>query len=84
MFVWSVLMALRTTTVRRSDQNWLDRLIVILIAPMTALWVTLVLRPVRIYGIATFLRQGWMTRGQVEIATIASPDLITAYTAEGR
>lgn len=84
MFVWSVLMALRTTTVRRSDQNWLDRLIVILIAPMTALWVTLVLRPVRIYGIATFLRQGWMTRSQVEIATIASPDLITASTAEGR
>jgi hyaluronan synthase len=82
MFVWALLMALRTTTVRRSDQNWLDRVIVVLMAPMTALWVTLILRPVRLYGIATFLRQGWGTRGQVEIVTFAAPDIaITAAPA---
>jgi hypothetical protein len=36
---------------------------------LTALWVTFVLRPARVYGIATFLRQGWITRSQVEIVT---------------
>lgn len=72
--VWSVLMALRTTSVRRSDQNWLDRLIVVLLAPMAAFWVTLILRPMRLYGIATFLRQGWVTRSQVEI--VEAPELL--------
>ncbi|MHB1431943.1 MAG: glycosyltransferase family 2 protein [Streptosporangiaceae bacterium] len=66
---WAILMAMRTTAVRRTDQNWLDRLINILISPATAMWVTLVLRPLRIYGIATCLRQGWVTRGRVEILT---------------
>ena len=74
MMGWAVLMAMRTVTVSRSDQNWLDRLIVVLIAPMTAFWVTFVLRPIRIYGIATFLRQGWVTRSEVEIVTVAPPD----------
>ena len=78
MIVWSVLMALRTTTVHRSDQNSVDRLIVVLVAPLIAFWVTLVLRPARIYGIATFLRQGWMTRSQVEIVTAVPPDGIIA------
>ena len=66
---WSALMALRTTTVRRSDQTWLDRAILVIMAPFAAFWVALVLRPLRIYGIATFLRQGWVTRTKVEIAT---------------
>jgi hyaluronan synthase len=78
MIAWAVLMALRTTTVHRSDQNWLDRLIIVLMAPMAAFWVSIVLRPARVYGIATFFRQGWMTRGQVEIVTIAPPDRIAA------
>ena len=41
MIAWTTLMTLRTTTVHRSDQNWLDRLIVVLMAPITAFWVTL-------------------------------------------
>lgn len=72
MIVWAILMALRTTTVRRSDQTWVDRLLLVVMAPAAAAWVTLVLRPVRIYGIATFLRQGWVTRSEVEIIT--APD----------
>ena len=84
MIIWSILMALRTRTVHRSDQNWLDRLIVILMAPLTAFWVTLVLRPTRVYGMATFLRQGWITRGQVEIATAVPADgIMVPATAEG-
>jgi hypothetical protein len=84
MIIWSVLIALRTTTVHRSDQNWLDRLIVVLMAPLTAFWVILVLRPARIYGITTFLRQGWMTRSRVEIVTVVPPDgIIAPAIAEG-
>jgi len=70
---WTVLMAMRTTAVHRSDQNWLDRLINIMISPAVAAWVTLVLRPLRIYGILTCLRQGWVTRGNVEILTSLMP-----------
>jgi hyaluronan synthase len=81
MIAWTTLMTLRTTTVHRSDQNWLDRLIVVLMAPITAFWVAFVLRPARIYGIVTFLRQGWVTRGQVEIVTEAPPDAIRAPIA---
>jgi hyaluronan synthase len=69
---WAILMAMRTTAVRRADQNWLDRLINVLISPATAVWVTLVLRPLRIYGIVTCLRQGWVTRRRVEIMTTSA------------
>jgi hyaluronan synthase len=70
---WAILMAMRTAAVRRSDQNWMDRLINVLIAPATAVWVTLVLRPLRVYGILTCLRQGWITRRRVEILTTPTP-----------
>jgi hypothetical protein len=50
-------------------------------APMTAFWVAFVLRPARIYGIATFLRQGWITRSQVEIVTSPPPGGITVSMA---
>ncbi len=80
MIAWTMLMALRTTTIHRSDQNWLDRLIVVLMAPVTAFWVAFVLRPARIYGITTFLRQGWVTRNQVEIVTAVPPDAMIVPT----
>ena len=79
---WAILMAMRTTAVRRSDQNWIDRLINLLIAPATAVWVTLVLRPLRVYGILTCLRQGWITRRRVEITT--TPALRAYREAAGR
>ena len=69
MIAWTMLMALRTTTIHRSDQNWLDRLIVVLMAPVTAFWVAFVLRAgPGSYGITTFLRQGWVTRNQVKMS----------------
>jgi hyaluronan synthase len=84
MIGWSILMAMRTTTVHRSDQSWLDRVIVVLMAPVTALWVTFVLRPVRVYGIATCLRQGWITRSEVEIVTDEPSDAAaTPLAVEG-
>jgi hyaluronan synthase len=74
---WAILMAMRTTAVHRSDQNWLDRLINVLISPATAVWVTLVLRPLRVYGIVTCLRQGWVTRRRIEIFTTS--DAVEEY-----
>jgi hyaluronan synthase len=71
---WSIVMALRTTTVHRTDQDWVDRLLVVLMAPVAAFWITLVLRPARLYGIATCMRQGWVTRGRVEIVSTTAVD----------
>jgi hyaluronan synthase len=48
--------------VRRSDQRWTDRLDAFLLVPLAMAWMTFVLRPIRIYGMATCLRQGWGTR----------------------
>lgn len=73
--IWGLIMALRTTTVRRTDQNWIDRALNILLAPAAAFWVLFVLRPLRVYGILTCLRQGWVTRRRVEIVTTPEPIL---------
>jgi hypothetical protein len=34
---------------------------------VAAFWVLAVLRPFRLYGTVTFLRQGWTTRSQIEV-----------------
>ncbi len=65
--LWAVAMGSRVLTVRRSDQSWLARLGAVALAPAASLWVATVLRVIRVYGALTFLRQGWATRGQVEI-----------------
>jgi hypothetical protein len=36
--------------------------------PVALLWGNFVLRPLRFYGIATWRRQGWVTRGSVEVS----------------
>jgi hyaluronan synthase len=60
--LWSWIVASRMHAVRRSDQNWTDRLDAFLLVPLAMAWMTFVLRPIRIYGMATCLRQGWGTR----------------------
>ena len=35
--------------------------------PLAALWYLVVLRQIRFYGILTCARQGWVTRGQIEV-----------------
>jgi hyaluronan synthase len=54
--LWAWVVASRMHAVRRSDQTWTDRLDAFL-----------VLRPLRLYGMATCLRQGWVTRSDVEV-----------------
>ena len=65
--LWAWLVAARMHAVRRSDQRWTDRLDAFLLVPLAMAWMTFVLRPLRLYGMATCLRQGWVTRGEVEV-----------------
>lgn len=73
----SYLTGLRITAVRRSDENWAYRIGTWLSYLPSAIWNLLVLRPLRLYGLATCLRQGWTTRnGGAEALT--PPELETA------
>jgi hyaluronan synthase len=62
MLVWAYLTGLRILAIHRSDEGWRYRLGTLLCYAPAVLWATFVLRPLRFYGIATFLRQGWATR----------------------
>ena len=63
LLIMSVPNGLRTLCFRRSDERWRDRLLLVLIRPLSALWSGLVLaRIVRLLGTVTLLRQGWTTR----------------------
>jgi hypothetical protein len=68
MSAWAFLASLRLLSVRRSDETWRNRLATLFFYPMALLWGNLVLRPLRFYGIATWKKQGWVTRAKVEVA----------------
>ena len=67
MSAWSAITSLRLLAVRRSDQSLAQHLGTMFYYPAALLWGTYVLRPLRFYGIATWKRQGWATRQQVEV-----------------
>jgi hyaluronan synthase len=67
MIAWAYLMALRTLCVHRSDEGLAFRLSTALLYPAAMLWASFVLRPLRFWGIATYQKQGWTTRRNVEI-----------------
>jgi hyaluronan synthase len=75
--LWSWAMGTRLLTVRRSDQSLIARIGSAALTPVASFWVLAVLRFVRIYGTFTFLKQGWVTRSQVEVAA----DFSTALPA---
>ncbi|MDR2988277.1 MAG: glycosyltransferase family 2 protein [Nocardiopsaceae bacterium] len=63
LLIISVPNALRTLCFHRSDETWRDRVLLLLIRPLSAMWSGVVLaRIVRILGTVTLLRQGWNTR----------------------
>jgi hyaluronan synthase len=64
---WSYAMAVRMFAIIRSDQSWMGRVVSFAIAPAVAAWSALVLRPLRMYGIATCMHQKWVTRHTVEV-----------------
>jgi hyaluronan synthase len=59
---WSYPVSVRALSVRRSDDSAWFRIGSLFLYPTGILWTTLVLRPVRLYGTATFLKQRWTTR----------------------
>jgi hyaluronan synthase len=68
--VWGWIIAVRMFTIRRSDQRWLDRLEAFFLVPFAMAWMTVVLRPIRLYGIVTVFKQGWVTRGsKIEVVS---------------
>lgn len=64
---WPLMLASRLFCVRRSDQSWLGVWAGVALMPLAALWYLLVLRWLRFWGILTCTRQGWVTRGDVEV-----------------
>jgi hyaluronan synthase len=64
---WSYAMAVRMFAIIRSDQSWMGRVVSFAMAPAVAAWSALVLRPLRMYGIATCMHQKWVTRHTVEV-----------------
>jgi hyaluronan synthase len=62
ILAWTYMVAPKICQVRREGETWLYRLRSMLIYPTGIMWATLVLRPVRLYGIVTFLKQRWTTR----------------------
>jgi hyaluronan synthase len=72
LVAWPLAVALRLTTVSRSDQRWPSWLASTALLPFAALWYLLVLRQIRFYGMATCHRQGWVTRKKVEV-TLSGP-----------
>jgi hyaluronan synthase len=81
--LWAWALGSRLMIVRRSDQSFWGRLGAAVLAPAAAFWVFAVLRFVRVYGTLTFLRQGWTTRGQVEVRAEVT-GRVTATRSEER
>jgi hypothetical protein len=59
---WAYLVSVRTLSVRRSDESIWFRIGSLLLFPTAILWTAFVLRPLRLYGMATCLKQRWTTR----------------------
>jgi hyaluronan synthase len=61
--VLSVPVGLRTLCFKRSDETLFDRLVLVAIRPIAAIWSGIMLaRVLRIWGTMTLLKQGWTTR----------------------
>ncbi|HXL16125.1 MAG TPA: hypothetical protein VN961_01245, partial [Streptosporangiaceae bacterium] len=61
--ILSVPNSLRTLCWNRSDERLADRLGLVLIRPISAVWSAIVLaRILRLWGTMTLLKQGWTTR----------------------
>jgi hyaluronan synthase len=59
---WSYSTSLHVLRVRRSGENVVTRISSVLAYPAGLLWSSYCLRPIRIYGIFTCFKQGWVTR----------------------
>jgi hyaluronan synthase len=72
--VLSVPVGLRTLCFKRSDETLSDRVVLVLIRPIAAIWSGIMLaRALRVWGTMTLMKQGWTTR-QKGAELVYSPD----------
>ncbi len=76
---WTYMVGTRVLAVRREGESVWFRLGSLLLYPAGILWASIVLRPIRLYGVATFLKQRWTTR-QDGVEDMAVPSLTPDLT----
>jgi len=59
---WSFTTSLHVLRVRRGSETSWTRLSSVLAYPAGLIWSSYCLRPIRLYGIFTCFKQGWVTR----------------------
>ena len=62
MISWAYLVCPRSLCVQREGEGRLFRLGAMFMYPAGIIWTSVVLRPIRLYGIFTWYKQGWVTR----------------------
>lgn len=63
LLILSVPNGLRTLCFKRSDEKLMDRVLLVVMRPVAAIWSSIMLaRVVRVWGTVTLLKQGWTTR----------------------
>ncbi len=87
LLLFSVLIcyitAVRYMVVGRTDQSWLYQVGTVALAPVMLAWTALILRPLRLYSIATCFRTGWGTRAKgVEVSGVEGSGVQDDRTAE--
>ncbi len=70
---WIWIIAGRILMLHRDDQRPLQVAESLALVPLATVWMAVVLRPLRLYGNLTMLRQGWVTR-QAGAETFAVPE----------
>ncbi len=60
--------SLRYFSVRRDDQPVGQQLLTYAMSPVVLVWCWFILRPMRLYAMATCYRTGWSTRAQIEVS----------------
>lgn len=71
----------RYVRVWRSDMTALERYTLLLLSPLATLWTTVILRPLRIWGMLTSAKMGWNTRQQIEVTSSEGEGEETAQAA---
>lgn len=62
VILWAYSTSLHVLRVHRQGESWWERAATVLLYPAGLFWSAYCLRPVRIYGLCTCWKQGWVTR----------------------
>lgn len=65
--IWTYLNSARIFVIKRSDHTLADQIDSLVLVPLSYLWLLLVLKPLRVWGMSTCWRTGWGTRSKVEV-----------------